>query len=88
MMNQLQAARDTMNLVKRHYSSEAAIRSSTLPITMRYFHLEKMILEMEKNEMSESKMGRWLGWMQASAVALLHPAVSLEDMKEINRRHK
>lgn len=33
---------------------------------------------------SGSKQGRWLGWMQATVVAAC-PAVTLEDMKQINR---
>ncbi len=33
---------------------------------------------------SEGKLGRWLGWAQASVVAM--GLASLEDMKEINKR--
>ena len=35
---------------------------------------------------SETKIGRWLGWMQAAVV--IHGEASLEDMKQINMRNK
>ena len=34
---------------------------------------------------SEAKLGRWLGWAQAAVVA--SGCATLDDMKEINRRH-
>lgn len=36
-------------------------------------------------EFSEAKLGRWLGWAQAAVVS--HGLMTLEDMKQINRRY-
>ena len=56
-------------------------------------HLESMLervladQELKKPKMSNAKIGRWLGWMQA-VVALRVPDLMLEDMKKINERNK
>lgn len=36
--------------------------------------------------MSEAKLGRWLGWAQASVVAA-DIGLTLDDMKQLNQRH-
>lgn len=48
-------------------------------------HCRAMLASMKSQEpMSEGKVNRWLGWMQASCVAA--GCATLEDMKQINRR--
>lgn len=80
-MNMLEAARDTMKLVH-------SISGGRLPPdkSLSTDHLSAMLSVMEEGEFSEGKMGRWLGWMQASAVAMHAPLITLEDMKNINRK--
>ncbi len=52
-------------------------------------HLRGMLRRMEhrhlSDEMSYGKMCRWLGWAQGVLVA--RGAATLEQMKDINRRH-
>lgn len=56
-------------------------------------HVHEMLETMEsgvnpqdtEKDFSDGKMGRWLGWAQCTVVAL--GLASLEQMKEINRRH-
>lgn len=49
-----------------------------------FSYLLDMWLEIEANpEFDEFKLGRWLGWAQASVVA--SGVATLEDMKEINK---
>jgi hypothetical protein len=46
------------------------------------------LLDMEErisDDFSEAKLGRWLGWAQAAVVS--HGKLTLEDMKQINRRY-
>lgn len=50
-------------------------------------HLEQMVKTMEDDQtMSESKLGRWLGWIQCAVVAA-GVGLGLEDMKEINKTY-
>lgn len=57
-----------------------------------YWHLQDMMeraqaaMNTPGMEFSDAKLGRWLGWMQAAVVAA-GIGLTLEDMKEINRRH-
>jgi hypothetical protein len=82
-MNVLEAARETMELARQHgmhmtEDPEKPDRS--------YEHLEQMLAQMETLEQSYGKMCRWLGWMQASVYSMCE-GVTLDDLKEINRRH-
>lgn len=52
---------------------------------MSFEHLENMWSRWDIS-MSETKKCRWLGWMQGAMVAMLYPSVSLETMKDINKR--
>lgn len=82
-MNVLEAARETMELARQHgmdFVEHPDRREG------EYSHLEQMLEKMESGDMSYGKMCRWLGWMQASVYAMCHE-VTLDDLKEINRRH-
>lgn len=48
-------------------------------------HLREMRMQMAVGGMSPAKMGRWLGWAQCSVLARGY--ATLDEMKEINRRH-
>lgn len=48
-------------------------------------HLRTMLFAMNTEPMSDSKMGRWLGWAQCAVVAA-DIGLTLDDMKHINRR--
>lgn len=54
--------------------------------TLGYRHLVQMHEKID-NTFDESKLSRWLGWMQAAVVAWDVVGVEVETMKEINRRH-
>lgn len=51
---------------------------------MSFGHIHSMV-DRWSPDMSEDKKNRWLGWMQATVVAMTYPHSSLDDMKEINR---
>lgn len=57
-------------------------RDSFLDSSLSLAHLEDMLATVEREEFSEGKLGRWLGWAQAAVVAA--GVASLEDMKAIN----
>lgn len=40
---------------------------------------------LENRPFSEDKLGRWLGWMQAAAVA--NGVATFDEMKALNRRY-
>lgn len=50
---------------------------------LSFDHIQSMIIRWS-DDMSETKKCRWLGWMQATVVAMTHPYTSLETMKNIN----
>ncbi|QIG73664.1 hypothetical protein EVC04_227 [Rhizobium phage RHph_I1_9] len=84
-MNQLQAARDTIELARSFGMHEYPYHGD-LDDTIQFPHLEDMLRRMEEmGDKSEAKLGRWLGWMQC-AVVVTTPA-TLEDMKVINVRN-
>ena len=56
---------------------------TTGPLSMK--HLMDMHVRAQSPEMSEGKLNRWLGWMQAAVVSW--GDLTLDDMKEINRKH-
>lgn len=82
-MNVLEAARETMELARQHGMD--GTEDPDKP-DREYHHLEQMLEKMESGEMSYGKMCRWLGWMQASVYGMCD-RVTLDDLKEINRRH-
>lgn len=60
--------------------------------SMTIEHAEDMLARIEEAEetgdrFSEAKLGRWLGWVQAAAVAA-GVGMTLEDMKEINKSNQ
>lgn len=79
-MNMLEAARETMALAREHGMDNMSSDNSELD----YPHLMEMLTKMEAGGMSEGKLGRWLGWMQAAVVAGTLGTVRLDDMKRIN----
>jgi len=80
-MNMIAAAADTMSLAAERGMADVSSDNPDLD----YPHLYDMLNKMQEGEMSEGKLGRWLGWMQAAVVAA-NIGVTLNDMKEINRR--
>lgn len=99
-MNQLQAMKDTVQLMERRialleeeHGPLSDIDWPDLNDDLRPSHVRKMLQVMEsginpqdsERDFSEGKMGRWLGWAQAAVVA--QGIASLDDMKEINKRN-
>lgn len=81
-MNMIKAAEDTLELARQFGMDSLSSDNSELD----YPHLAEMLEKMQTGDMSEGKLGRWLGWMQASVVAA-GVGCSLEDMKQINLRN-
>ena len=85
-MNQLEAMRDTVNIYRawhrrwRQTTKVGAYEGCSLA------HFEDMLCRVEANPsgFSESKLGRWLGWMQGAMTAI--GALTLEEAKGINKR--
>lgn len=79
-MDVRQAIYDTMELAHKSSSRAHPVYEVT------YDHLcimhEKIDLD---RTMSDAKLNRWLGWMQATIVSW--GTHTLEDMKEINKRN-
>ncbi len=73
-------------------SGNEKLHIEALDENLKWDHLREMLAKMEsginpqdsEKGFSEGKLGRWLGWAQASVVAM--GLASLEDMKEINKR--
>ena len=85
-MNMLEAARETLALARESNLPNCEFDESP---ELNYAHLHEMVKKMETGEFSEGKMGRWLGWIQAAVVYMslsLDEPITLEQMKEINRR--
>lgn len=82
-MNVVEAARETMELARQHGMDN--VEHPDRPES-EYSHLEQMLEKMESGDMSYGKMCRWFGWMQSSVYGMCD-GVTLEDLKEINRRH-
>lgn len=84
-MDQVKAARETIELIRNRAQSIELPDSLSLP------HLLDMVQQMEADEnpqggkFSVGKLGRWLGWIQAAATAL--GVLSLDEAKEINKRN-
>lgn len=52
---------------------------------LSFEHIALMASRVDCEEMSDTKKCRWLGWMQATVVAMTYPYTSLETMKNLNR---
>jgi hypothetical protein len=87
-MNQLEAMQETLTLAHQYGMSDI----DGFADGCDYWHLQDMVeraaaaMNMPGAEFSAAKLGRWLGWMQCAVVAA-GIGLTLEDMKQINRRH-
>lgn len=81
-MNQLQAFRDTVALAETRGMADKRCSAH-----VNLAHLRDMLATVERADplFSDAKLGRWLGWAQASVVAC--GCASLDEMKQINQRH-
>ncbi len=79
-MNIDRAAKLTRNVA---YLQRNNWRDTPCP-EMTFAHIDSMWRRWSDN-MSETKKCRWLGWMQATVVAMTYPFTNLETMKQINR---
>ena len=79
-MNVRNAINDTMvlALAGNHFHPVSG------PLSLKY--LIKMKEESKAANMSEYKLNRWLGWMQATVVSW--GSITLKDMNQINKKHK
>lgn len=79
-MNIQQAIEDTMILADQSQVSSYPI------FDLSYEHIRSMHERIHLNpEWSDTKLCRWLGWMQAAIVSW--GVYTLEDMKQINLRN-
>lgn len=81
-MNQRQAFKATLELAWErgmHFQAEQAPSEN-----LTYRHLVNMYDQIAAGDFSPTKMGRWLGWAQASVVAA--GIATLDEMKAINKR--
>lgn len=81
-MNQLAAFRDTVTLAQEHGMADI----SGFADGCDYWHIQHMLERATAENLSEAKLGRWLGWAQGVVVAAAI-GITLEDMKELNKRH-
>lgn len=86
-MNQREAFRETLEIARANGLDNC---NSDYP-ELDYTHLLDMYnriiaADAAGEPFSETKIGRWLGWAQACVV--MNGGGDLEDMKEINKRHK
>jgi hypothetical protein len=92
-MDQLAAMRETVELMEAKMSESFIPYRTYLDPSLSPDHVRDMLRIMESGSnpqdtergFSEGKMGRWLGWAQAAVVAM--GVATLEDMKDINRKH-
>lgn len=76
----MEAATETVKLLNEEDTHLLAMAEPSLSIE----HLEDMIDRMASEDMEIGKMNRWLGWIQAAAVAT-SSVVDLETCKKINK---
>lgn len=81
-MNQRGAFKATIDLMDERLEGVGrfAVASELSP---RHLHDMYNRLVNEMPDASEAKIGRWLGWAQASVVSM--GLATLEDMKQINK---
>jgi hypothetical protein len=84
-MNMIAAAEATMEMARPWFEKYPDLFNSAGPDCSPR-HLEEMLSKMRAGDMSEGKLGRWLGWMQCAIVAA-GVGIELDDMKEINKRY-
>jgi len=63
---------EVMSVAERHHEGDSSR------------HMAFMLKEIVKGEMSVGKANRWLGWAQC--LAMIYNHLSLEQLKQINRR--
>lgn len=82
-MNTLQAMEDTLALARERDldNVEADIEAATYP------HLLDMFNRASSGEFSEGKINRWLGWMQGCVYCMAAGEITLDELKEINKRN-
>lgn len=81
-MNQREAFRETLELARLN---DMDLQSSDTP-ELDFPHLQDMWERIQADpDMSESKLGRWLGWAQAAVVAA-QVGLTLTDMKLLNEK--
>jgi hypothetical protein len=80
-MNTLAAMEETVALAyARGMATDMSGKSST-----DFSHIDHMLNKMRTESMSEGKINRWLGWAQACVV--VSNIATLDEVKEINKRH-
>lgn len=82
-MNQVAAMQETLALARiaRMDNLESDIPELDFP---HLWDMYQRVLQADP-PMSDAKIGRWLGWIQAAVVAA-QIGLSLNDMKDINKR--
>lgn len=87
MMDMIEAAKETLKVaVSKGYDKEGADILEYIP-ELDYPHIKSMVECMETTVMSPTKIGRWLGWIQAACVAGTNGEMTLEDCKQINKKY-
>ncbi len=69
--------------VAEHLQRQGHWRASDCP-EMAFAHIMGM-WDQWSDDMSDEKKCRWLGWMQATIVAMTYPKANLLGMKMLNR---
>lgn len=80
-MDMRKAMRETLELAVASAMPEGSAED---PLSLA--HMRTMEARLRNANVSEGKLGRWLGWMQAALVAA-DVGVTLEDVKMINMRN-
>jgi hypothetical protein len=75
----------TMMLSDSRVHLSAAQKNNYYDPSIGHEHVAQMYRTVLHNEMSEGKLNRWLGWVQASICSW--GIATLDEMKEINRVH-
>lgn len=91
-MDQLRALRETVEAYRHLDEVISTSANSDLPESLRLPHIELMLEKVEADldpvtgkHFNDAKLGRWLGWAQAAAVAA--GALTLDQCKAINQRN-
>jgi hypothetical protein len=80
-MKMIDALKDTIELAEsRNYGNVSTEQEGT-----ELDHLKSMYTRIVEGDFSEAKISHWLGYCQGVLVAF--DVISLEEAKEINRRH-
>lgn len=67
----------------RQWVNRSARTRNADPVSME--HVVDMYDRIRTGDFSQGKLNRWLGWMQA--VCVMHGVLTLDECKEINKRH-